>query len=29
MHGDGCFLLGNGNDDARRWHSKVMKEVKE
>jgi hypothetical protein len=30
MHGDGCnVLLGNGNDDARRWHSKVMKGVKE
>ncbi len=20
-----CFLLGNGNDNARRWHFKVMK----
>lgn len=29
MHGDGCFLLGNGNDDARRRHSKVMKGVKQ
>jgi hypothetical protein len=26
---DGCFLLGNGNDDARSWHSKVMKGVKQ